>query len=311
MKTYKTIESGYFKRLLVRSNRVRRQNVRAAKASGGRGVTAGLYQMENRCGGECGKDRNLARMIRAVGTLGRRGVQILAFPEMCLPGYFTWVAGTPEQAKAAARDLSDVPATSKHIKALRKAARAARMVLVFGFAERAGTRIYNSIGVIDADGRWLGAHRKNPLYPWPFELDPFVEPAKDRRVSVYRTRYAPIGIANCFDGSFPETVRAMRLAGAGVLVWCNAAVGDPKLGNGDRLPQAGAHAVFNRMYVICCNCVGENVSGSSNICDCDGEPLVILPPREEAYGVAEIDLARNANWDIYRTKLCLRSKPQE
>lgn len=310
MKTYDRIWAGYFERLLVRSRNARRQNLKAAKAKGGRGLRVGLYQMENRCGGARGKRQNLARMLRAIRELARQGVQILAFPEMGLPGYFTWIAGTPAEAKAAARALADVPARSAHIRALRKAARAARMVLAFGFAERAGRRIYNSIGIIDADGRWLGSHRKNPLYPWPFELDPFDEPPRPRRLSVYRTKHVRIGIANCFDGSFPETVRGLRRAGAELLVWCNAAVGDPKLGNGDRVPQAGAHAVFNKMFVICCNGVGENLSGTSSICDAGGEPLVILPPREEACGVAVLDLAQVADWDIYRTRLCLHPKPQ-
>lgn len=310
MKIHTRIHADYFQNLLARSANVQRHNRETARAEGGRGLVAGLCQMENRCGGERGKERNLARMLKAIRLAARRGVRLLAFPEMALPGYFTWVAGTAEAAREAARALADAPASSPHLRRLRRAAREAGMALAFGFAERAGKRVYNSIGVIDADGRWLGAHRKNPLFPWPYELEPFDEPAKDRRVSVFRTRVAAIGVANCFDGSFPETVRAMRLAGAELLVWCNAAVGDSRLGNGDRVPQAGGHAVFNKLFVICCNCVGENVSGSSSICDCDGEPLVILPPREEGLAVAELNLARAANWDIYRTRLCLRPKSQ-
>ena len=41
---------------------------------------------------------------------------------------------------------------SVYLKRLREAAAAARLVLVFGFAERAGETIYNCAGSIGADG---------------------------------------------------------------------------------------------------------------------------------------------------------------
>jgi len=268
--------------------------------------------MANRCGGPDGKQANVERMCKAAETLARRGVRLLAFPEMCLPGYFTWVDGTEAEGRAAARHLADDAATSPHIRQLQAAARKARMVLVFGFSERGRRvrkgrqKVFNSIGVIDADGRWLGSHRKNPLYPWPFETGVFDQPARARRVSVFKTRYATIGVTNCFDGSFPETVRGIRKAGAQMLVWCNAAVGDPKTGNGDRVATSAAYAIANNLCVVTCNGAAENLSGTSCICAAaSGAPQVILPPDEEAYGLARLDLGAAADWDLYRTRLCL------
>ena len=309
MKTYRDIHPAYLKNFLAFSRGARRAAEKAARKRAARSMVSAVYQMANRCGGPDGKQANVERMCKAVRTLGRRGVQLLACPEMCLQGYFTWVDGPSAKGRAATRELADDATTSPHIRQLRAAARQAKMVLAFGFAEKARKtrpKVYNSIGIIDADGRWLGSHRKNPLYPWPFETDVFDQPAKAQRVSVFKTRYATIGVTNCFDGSFPETIRGIRKAGAEVLVWCNAAVGDPKTGNGDRVATCAAYAIANNLCVVACNGAAENLSGTSCICAAaTGTPQVILPPDEEALGLARLDLGPTTNWDLYRTHLCL------
>ena len=179
-------------------------------------------------------------MLDAVRHLATRGVQILAFPEMCLPGYFTPLTGTPAEANAANHALADEIGRSQFIKNLQDAAKEARMVLAFGFCEKSQQTYYNSIGVIDADGAWLGTRRKNPLYPYAYETESFAEPDSSQRSTVFKTRYAAIGVSNCFDGEFPESIREMRLNGAELLVWCNAALGNSVLGTNSRLNQSGA-----------------------------------------------------------------------
>ena len=49
------------------------------------------------------------------------------------------------------------------------------MVLAFGFCEREAGEYYASIGVIDADGTWLGTRRKNPLSPGTYGLESFTQ----------------------------------------------------------------------------------------------------------------------------------------
>jgi predicted amidohydrolase len=98
---------------------------------------------------------------------------------------------------------------------------------------------YNAIGVIDADGKWLGTRRKNPLSPGPYDLESFTEPPPDQRCAVFRTRHATAGVSACFDGEFPESVRRMRLAGAELLLWCNAATGNVAVGHSNRVHHSG------------------------------------------------------------------------
>ncbi len=291
--------------LLARSAAVR-ERIRASLAEPeSRGLLAGVCQLRNHCGGEVGKQRNLARMLAAVDAAAAAGVQLLAFPEMCLPGYFTQAAGTPAEAVAANQALADVPGESAYLTALQEAAARWRMVLVFGFAEREADRLYNAAGVIDADGAWLGTHRKNPLSPGPYELDSFTEEAADRRCAVFSTAYGTIGVSVCFDGEFPESVRQMRLAGAEVLVWCNCATGDAKLGHSHRLVQSGAYATTNCLWVVCCNACGDSTYGTSSVWSPWGEPLVQLSVNEEALGVAQLNLAYTPDWAVWRDRVCL------
>jgi len=162
--------AGHFELLKVRIQQDRDAIAASLRQAGARPVTVAVWQMRNHCGGEAGKRENLRRMIAAIEQAAREGVQILAFPEMCLPGYFTRSAGTPAEATRANHELADQPAQSAAIQRLREAARDKRMVLAFGFCEREADKCYNAIGVIDADGLWLGTRRKNPLSPGPYDL---------------------------------------------------------------------------------------------------------------------------------------------
>jgi N-carbamoylputrescine amidase len=257
--------------------------------------------MANHCGGEPGKVANLARMIRAIEAAAQHKVQILAFPEQCLPGYL--LTGTPAEAAAIVHGLADEPGKSPALDQLAAAARKAEMVVAFGFCELASGKYYNAIGLIDADGAWLGSRRKNPLSPHPHETEVFTEPDAAERTTVFRTRYGTLGLANCFDGEFPESIRRMRLAGAELLLWCNAGTGNPEMGHSSRINASGCYAQANRMWVVCCNAVAEKFYGTSVIIGPAGEPLVVLPPTGEALAVATINLAQTADWDRWRLRL--------
>ncbi len=295
--------AGHFDLLKVRIQKSREAIAASLRQPGARPVTVAVWQMRNHCGGEAGKRQNLGRMIGAIEQAARDGVQVLALPEMCLPGYFTRSAGTPAEATRANHELADQPAQSTAIQRLREAARDKRMVVAFGFCEREADKYYNAIGVIDADGTWLGTRRKNHLSPGPYDLESFTEPSPDRRCAVFRTRYATVGVSNCFDGEFPESVRRMRLAGAELLLWCNAATGNVTTGHSNRIHHSASYAQANQMWVACCNAVGEECYGTSVIVGPQGEPLVVLPPDREAFGVTTINLALGATWDTWRLRL--------
>jgi N-carbamoylputrescine amidase len=289
--------------VMRRSRRQHEQLEKSLLAKAARPLAVGAYQMANHCSGEAGKKRNLKRMLQAIRFAAGKEIQVLAFPEMCLPGYFTRANGTSAEATKANHALADHVGKSEYLAQLQDGARRDQMVLAFGFCEQDGRDYYNSIGVIDADGSWLGSRRKNPLSPHPYETESFTEPDPARRSAVFKTRCATVGVSNCFDGEFPESVRQMRLEGAELLLWCNAATGNPELGHSSRINASGCYAQANRMWVVCCNAVADSCYGTSVILGPSGEPLVILPPNQEALGVATINLALTADWSQWRDRL--------
>jgi len=302
-KVFRDVCSQHYDLLKLRSAKSHEAIAASLRAADARPVTVAAWQMRNQCGGPQGKRENLRRMIEAMVCASRAGVQILAFPEMCLPGYFTAAAGTPAEAVSMNHRLADRVGHSEELTRLGDAARTHRMVVAFGFCEQKGDRYYNAIGLIDADGSWLGTRRKNPLSPTPYDTESFTQPNPGERSAVFRTRYATIGVANCFDGEFPESVRRMRLAGAEILLWCNAGTGSAKLGSSNRLHHSASYAQANLMWVVCCNAVGGDCYGTSLIVGPSGDPLVVLPTDQEALGLATINLASSANWDRYRLRL--------
>jgi len=301
--TYRTICPQHKDLMMQRSSNAHDEIKKSLSREGARPVVVGAYQMANHCGGKKQKEENLERMLAAIQRMAGEGVQVLVFPEMCLPGYFTYVNGSATEARKANRALADEVKGSRYLDAVQRAARQEHMVVSFGFCERDGHDYYNSIGVVDADGSWLGTRRKNPLYPWAYEVDSFTEPDASERSAVFGTKYAKVGISNCFDGAFPESIRQMRLDGAEMLLWSNAAVGSAYLGSSGLIHHAGSYAQANNMWVVCCNCVAANTSGTSVIMGPAGEPLVILPPDREGFGVATVNLALTVNWEMWRKRL--------
>lgn len=272
-----------------------------------RPVVIGVHQMRNHCAGMKGKEDNLNRMLGAIVEAQRCNVQILVFPEMCLPGYFTSASGSVAEAAAANHSLADEVGSSQFLTRLQEAAAKTRMILAFGFAEKSGSQYFDSAGLIDASGQWLGVRRKNPLYPWGYETGSFAEPDPALRSTVFETRYGKFGVSICFDGEFPESIRQMRLDGAEMLLWLNAAVTDPNPGSSNRLNFSGAYAQANFMWVACSNCVSSNTFGTSCIYCPWGEPLVILSPDREEIGIAKVNLKISESWSIWRDRLWPRN----
>lgn len=298
---FRDIEPHHAERIMQRSAAEHQRVSISLIETGARPLAVAACQMANHCDGETGKQANLGRMLMFIDLAAQNGAQVVAFPEMCLPGYL--VEGTPEDAAVIDHALADVPRHSPALEQLASAAHRHEMVIAFGFCERDGDEFFNSIGLIDADGSWLGTRRKNPLSPHPFETVPFTEPDPSLRSAVFDTRYGKVALSNCFDGEFPESIRRMRLAGAELLLWCNAGTGNPQLGHTSRINSSACYAQTNRLWVVCCNAVAGNCYGTSVIVGPSGEPLVVLPSDQEALGIATINLAFTADWDRWASRL--------
>ena len=202
---------------------------------------------------------NLERIVAAV-----RGSKpgLVVFPECALSGYGF---DSKEEGLKFAETIPG-PATE----AVARACKASGTWTVFGMLERDGERLFNAAAFVGPEGL-VGKYRKMHL---PFlGIDRFATPG-DLGFPVFETPIGRIGILICYDGSFPEAARTLKLAGAQLLVlptnWPAAAEVSCL-----HAPRVRAHE--NHMFVAACNRSGEEAGftfrGESSVCDPDGRVL--------------------------------------
>ncbi len=157
---------------------------------------------------------NLATALELVAELGRRRCDLIVLPEL-------WPSGYSPKTLASDAAVSAEPLDGPRTAALADAAAAAGAWLAAGSVpERDGADVYNTALLFGRDGELRAAHRKAHLYA-PLGEDLIF--AAGHRLTVCPTEdFGVLGLPVCFDGDFPETARAMRLAGARVVVQASA-----------------------------------------------------------------------------------------
>src|SRR5688572_10589647 len=154
------------------------------------------------------KSYNLDRVRHFVGEAAVSGVEIIAFPEMCLTGYWHVRKLTRDAFDALAEPVPDGACT----RALLRLAREQRMTIGAGLIERADDgRLYNTYVVSMPDGTWA-RHRKLHVFEHP-------DISAGDQYTVFDTPHGcRVGVLICYDNNIVENVRATALLGAEVLL---------------------------------------------------------------------------------------------
>ena len=153
-------------------------------------------------------EANLATVEAAMGEAAES--DLLVLPELFATGYFF---DSTEQAHALAEPVPDGPTT----RALERWARETGASIVAGLAERAPGGVYNSAVVVTPKGL-LGTYRKTHLFYE--ERQHFTPGDTGFQVWTLTPRVGKsyrLGVMICFDWFFPESARALALAGADVI----------------------------------------------------------------------------------------------
>ena len=280
-----------------------------------RKVTVAAIQMA--CSPDAAENRRTAEAM--VRQAAGNGAQIILLPELFETPYFC------QERRYASYELATTPAENPAIAQLRKVAAKLQVVLPVSFYEKAGTALYNSIAIIDADGSVLGIYRKTHIPDDHFYQEKFYFTPGDTGFKVWNTRYARIGVGICWDQWFPETARCMAVQGAEILLYPTAIGSEPILnvdssGHWRRVMQG--HAAANLVPVAAANRIGtETVTpceenggqsssltfyGSSFIADATGE-LVASAGRdteEILYASFDLDALREErfSWGLFRDR---------
>jgi predicted amidohydrolase len=236
---------------------------------------------------------NRRRAREAVAEAIGAGARLVVLPELCTSGY---VFDPPEEARSLAQ-----PAHGGALEEWAQEARRGDAVVVGGFCELGDDgALYNSAAVVDGTGV-LAVYRKTHL--WDREklsFRPGAEPPP-----VVDTALGRIGVAICYDTSFPELIRGLALRGADVIAvpTNNPVFPRPDGQSPQEVAAIRAHAYFNRVFVACCDRCGTERGveflGASLIADEQGWAMTDVPLGREALLTAdcEIERAREKRWN--------------
>lgn len=113
--------------------------------------------------------------------------------------------------------------------------------------------IYNTSVLIGPDGQIVGLYRKT--HPFPAERE-YTTPGNE--APVFELPFAKLGMVICYDGDFPELVRAMALKGAEVVVRPAALLRDYEIWSLTNR----ARAYDNQIHFVGVNSVGPDAAGN-------------------------------------------------
>ncbi len=263
--------------------------------------------------------QNLALAEQLVRKAAAEGGRIILLPELFERPYFCqerryeyYAYAAPVEENLAVQRLSAVAAELG-------------VVLPVSFYEKDGTRLFNSIAMIDADGTVLGVYRKTHIPDDHYYQEKFYFTPGNTGFRVWDTRYGKVGVGICWDQWFPEAARCMALLGADLLMYPTAIGSEPILevdsaGHWQRTMQG--HSAANVVPVVAANRFGtetvtpcpENGGQSSSLCfygtsfmtDATGAVLSQAPREGDMVLHAEYDFAaireERLSWGLFRDR---------
>jgi predicted amidohydrolase len=245
---------------------------------------------------------NVALTSVLVDRAAGEGAQVIVLPELVSSGY---MFQSRDEATAMAEIAGEGVATSEWL----RLAVANDVIVVAGFPERDGSRLFNSAFMALPDGTHA-VYRK--VHLWDEEALYF-EPG-DLGFPVVQTRYGRIGMLICYDGWFPESYRTLALGGADLVCvptnWVpipGQRAGEPAMAT--VLTMAAAHS--NAIAIAAADRVGvergQEFIGQSLIASHTGWPVAgPASATDEALLLGEVDVAevrRSRAWGSFNNPL--------
>jgi N-carbamoylputrescine amidase len=257
------------------------------------------------------RKNNRTRAKSLVREAAQSGANIILLPELFETLYFC--KDKNEKYFSLANELKNNPL----IKEFSQLAKALHVVLPISYFEKSDNQYFNSLVVIDADGKILQNYRKTHIPDGPGYEEKFYFKPGDTGFQVYDTRYGKIGIGICWDQWFSECARALTLKGAELILYPTAIGSEPEIGIDSKdhwqRVQMG-HAAANTVPVIAANRFGVESGesctltfyGSSFITDYSGAKIAEAPRDSEKIIYADIDLSKNREireyWGLLRDR---------
>jgi predicted amidohydrolase len=203
-------------------------------------------------------EESLGTLEAAAQAAAGRGARLLITDELFLTGY------------ALGARVTDLAEPADGPSGRRVAAIAARhgVAIAYGYPERSGPRIHNSVRLTGPDGGTLADYRKTHLFG-DYELAYFTP--GDQLVVQAVLDGVRIGLLICYDIEFPEAVRAHALAGTELLAVPTALMRPYEIVPDTLVPARAYENGIHLAYVNRCGPEGEwDFTGLSCLAGPDG-----------------------------------------
>jgi predicted amidohydrolase len=221
---------------------------------------------------------NLAKITASIRSAAEREAKLVMFPECALTGY---AYSSLDEAVPFAE-----PINGPSSEAIANACRETGVYAVVGLIEAADNKFYNAAVLVGPDGV-VGGYRKVHL---PFiGIDRFLTPG-DRQFEVFDLPFGKVGLNICYDISFPEAARVLKLKGAELIAlitnWPEASWRSPEF-------VANTRALENHVFFAATDRVGTERGwkfiGRSKIVDCNGDTVAEAGAEDEELLIAAIE----------------------
>ena len=214
-------------------------------------------------------EANLKNTLRLIDEAADHGANLIVFPELCNTGY---AFESPQELAAAAEPVPGGRTTEAWL----EKAKQKNIYIAAGIAEKEGPHIYNSAAIIGPEG-FIGTYRKNHLW---YNEKLIFQPG-NLGFPIFDLPFGRLGIQICYDFFFMEGTRILALKGADIIAvptnWSTGSKAWDERGYcmGDYRAMVNSNA--NKVYIACCNRIGEergiSFKGGSIITGPDGWPL--------------------------------------
>ena len=255
---------------------------------------------------------NIKRVSELVREAAAKGADVIV-PSELFEGHYFCTSQEEENFKRA-YPWRESPA----VKAMAKLAAELNVVIPVSIFEKAGPAYFNTVVMIDADGSLMGIYRKSHIPDGPGYQEKYYFRPGDTGFKTWRTQRGHIGVGICWDQWYPETARAMALAGAEVLFYPTAIGSEPYDTALDTHLQwqraMQGHAVSNAIPIVAANRIGledndgvqQQFYGHSFIADHRGDLVSELGRGDEGVLVHTFDLdliaSYRADWGFFRDR---------
>lgn len=239
---------------------------------------------------------NIDKTVVFIQQAAREGAQVILPSELFEGPYFC----TTEDDRwfALAKSVTE----HECVLQMQKLARDLGVAIPVSFFERDGDNYYNSLAMVDHEGKVMGVYRKSHIPCGPGYEEKYYFKPGDSGFKVWDTKFGKIGVGICWDQWFPECARSMALMGAEILMYPTAIGSEPHKPELDTAPRwrraMQGHAVSNVIPVVAANRIGtedglgdpQTFYGTSFIADQSGEIVEELGRSEEGLVIHSFNL---------------------